>query len=105
MNRATSNNHIDLANIIINQDAMNGIDSKQIVNFRPIWSAPQLAGKEPKIAPIAIIEPTQEPSAGVRTGPGAAVVSFCSLGRTGDVQASTVPTANGPIVALTKKGK
>lgn len=79
---------------------MNGTANAAMVGFRPNMSAPLPAGMDPMMAPIAINEPTHEPSSAVM---GILEFSPSSMGNTGDVHASTVPTANGPIVAT--KGK
>lgn len=75
---------------------MNGSGRKAMTGFRPIKSAVLPAGMDPKIAPMAISEPTHDP--------WSAVILILesadnSMGIAGDIHANTVPTANGPTVA------
>jgi len=96
ISRATYSSQTVVAKKIIAQLMMNGTASAAMVGFRPNMSAPLPAGMDPMIAPIAISEPTHEPCSGV-----IGILEFfaSNMGSTGDVHASTVPTANGPMVA------
>lgn len=78
---------------------MNGTANAAMVGFRPNMSALLPAGMDPTIAPMAISEPTHDPSSDVI---GILEVGDSNMGNTGDVHARTVPTANGPIVAVKK---
>jgi len=97
INRATYSSQTVVAKKIIAQLMMNGTASAAMVGFRPNMSAPLPAGIDPMIAPIAISDPTHDPCSGVI---GILESAASSLGKTGEVHASTVPTANGPMVAV-----
>lgn len=79
---------------------VNGIDKKAITGLRPIKSAVLPAGMDPKMAPMAIREPTHEPWSAVIL-----IFEFVdnSMGIAGDIHASTVPTANVPTVAAMRR--
>lgn len=103
ISRATYSSQTVVAKKIIAQLMMNGTASAAMAGFRPKKSAPLLAGMDPMIAPIAINELTHDPCSGVI---GILEFSASNMGSTGDVHASTVPTPNGPIVAVNdNKGK
>lgn len=96
ISRATYSSQTVVAKYIIAQLTMNGTARAAMVGFRPQMSALFPAGMDPMIAPIAINEPTHDPWSAVMC-----ILEFfsSSMGNTGDVHASTVPTANGPMVA------
>lgn len=77
-----------------------GTGRKAMTGFRPIKSAVLPAGIDPKMAPMAIREPTHDPWSAV-------ILIFesadNSMGIAGDIHASTVPTANGPRVAAMRR--
>lgn len=102
ISRATYSSQTVVAKYIMPQLMMKGTASEAIVGFRPNMSALLPAGMDPMIAPMAISEPTHDPSSEV-----IGILEFLasSMGSTGDVHASTVPTANGPIVAVTKMAR
>lgn len=100
--RATYSSQTVVAKYIIAQLMMNGTARAAMVGFRPNMSAPLPAGMDPMMAPMAISEPTHDPSSAVI---GILEFSDCNMGSTGDVHANTVPTANGPIVAVTRRKK
>lgn len=97
ISRAIYSSQTVVAKNIIAQLMTNGTAKAAIVGFRPNMSALLPAGIDPIIAPIAINEPTHDPSSAVI---GILEFSDSNMGNTGDVHASTVPTANGPIVAV-----
>lgn len=96
ISRATYSSQTVVAKNIIAQLMINGTARAAMVGFRPQMSALFPAGMDPIIAPIAINEPTHDPWSAV-----IGILEFfsSSIGNTGDVHASTVPTANGPMVA------
>jgi len=100
--RATYSCQTSVAKKIMVQLMMNGTARQTMMGFRPNRSALLPAGMDPKMAPMAIREPTHEPSLGVIF---TCEFSDSSMGIAGDIHASTVPTANGPTVAAisTKK--
>jgi len=102
INRAIYSSQTVVAKKIIAQLMMNGTARAAMVGFRPNISALLPAGMDPMIAPMAISEPTQDPSSEVI---GILEFSDSNMGNTGDVHASTVPTANGPIVAEGKQNE
>lgn len=79
---------------------MNGSGRKVMTGLRPIKSAVLPAGMDPKMAPMAIREPTHDPWSAVIF-----IFEFAdnSMGIAGDIHASTVPTANGPTVAAMRR--
>jgi len=59
--RATYNIQTSVAKYIIVQLVMNGMVRQRMTGFRPKMSAHLPAGIDPKMAPMAIREPTHDP--------------------------------------------